>query len=100
MERYGTDEVNTWLWELWNEPDIFYWRGTPEQFHELYRVTVEGVRSVLPTAKVGGPAVTGAAAAPPAGPRATPPAGGRVGVRSRRGPAYDVARQQPRAGPR
>src|SRR5690606_37980525 len=62
LERYGKEEVDTWLWELWNEPDIFYWRGTPEQFHELYRVTVEGVRSVLPTAKVGGPAVTGGAA--------------------------------------
>ncbi|MGP9845108.1 GH39 family glycosyl hydrolase [Brachybacterium sp. 107] len=59
LERYGADEVDTWLWELWNEPDIFYWRGTPQQFHELYAATVEGVRSALPQAKVGGPAVTG-----------------------------------------
>ncbi len=59
LERYGEDEVATWLWELWNEPDIFYWRGTPEEFSELYRVTVDAVRSVLPGAKVGGPAVTG-----------------------------------------
>lgn len=59
LERYGAQEVDTWLWELWNEPDIFYWRGTPQQFHELYAATVEGVRSVLPQAKVGGPAVTG-----------------------------------------
>ncbi|MGO2773858.1 MAG: GH39 family glycosyl hydrolase, partial [Brachybacterium tyrofermentans] len=59
LERYGADEVDTWLWELWNEPDIFYWRGTPEQFHELYAATVDGIRSVLPEAKVGGPAVTG-----------------------------------------
>jgi xylan 1,4-beta-xylosidase len=59
LERYGADEVNSWLWELWNEPDIFYWRGTPEQFYELYSVTAEAVRSVLPQAKVGGPAVTG-----------------------------------------
>lgn len=59
LERYGAEEVDNWLWELWNEPDIFYWRGTPAQFHELYRATVDGLRSVLPTAKVGGPAVTG-----------------------------------------
>lgn len=59
LERYGAEEVDTWLWELWNEPDIFYWKGTPEQFYELYAVTAEGVRSVLPNAKVGGPAVTG-----------------------------------------
>ena len=39
LERYGVDEVQHWLWELWNEPDISYWRGTPEQFHDLYDVT-------------------------------------------------------------
>ncbi|WP_241680821.1 GH39 family glycosyl hydrolase [Pseudactinotalea suaedae] len=60
VERYGLDEVQTWQWELWNEPDIFYWRGTPEQFYELYSVTARAVRSVIPDAKVGGPAVTGA----------------------------------------
>ena len=59
LDRYGVDEVRTWLWELWNEPDIFYWRGTPEQFYELYSVTARAVRSVLPDGKVGGPAVTG-----------------------------------------
>ena len=59
LKRYGAAEVRTWLWELWNEPDIFYWRGTPEQFYELYSVTAQAVRSVMPDAKVGGPAVTG-----------------------------------------
>ncbi|NAZ86837.1 GH39 family glycosyl hydrolase [Kineococcus indalonis] len=59
LERYGAQEVREWLWELWNEPDIFYWKGTPQQFCELYTVTAEAVRSVLPDAKVGGPAVTG-----------------------------------------
>jgi len=29
VERYGAEEVTTWYWELWNEPDIAYWRGTP-----------------------------------------------------------------------
>lgn len=24
--RYGEPEVKTWLWEVWNEPDIGYWR--------------------------------------------------------------------------
>jgi xylan 1,4-beta-xylosidase len=59
LERYGEEEVSTWLWELWNEPDIFYWHGTREQFFELYEVTASAVRSVLPSASVGGPAVTG-----------------------------------------
>ena len=59
LERYGREEVSTWLWELWNEPDIFYWKGTVAQFCELYDVTAAAVRSVLPEAKVGGPSVTG-----------------------------------------
>ncbi|MFN0123421.1 MAG: GH39 family glycosyl hydrolase, partial [Blastocatellia bacterium] len=29
VERYGREEVLTWWWELWNEPDIAYWKGTP-----------------------------------------------------------------------
>lgn len=58
LERYGAAEVDTWLWELWNEPDINYWRGSLEQFCELYTVTAQAVRSVLPTAMVGGPTVT------------------------------------------
>ena len=59
LERYGEQEVNSWLWELWNEPDISYWRGTPQEFYDLYTVTAEAVRNVLPQGKVGGPAVTG-----------------------------------------
>src|SRR5438477_5066206 len=27
-ERYGDAETKTWLWEVWNEPDIGYWKGT------------------------------------------------------------------------
>ena len=57
-ERYGDEEVATWLWELWNEPDISYWRGTQQQFNELYTVTARAVRGVLPDGKVGGPTVT------------------------------------------
>ena len=60
LERYGDAEVRTWLWELWNEPDIYYWRGTPTEFYRLYSVTARAIRSVHPEAKVGGPAVTGA----------------------------------------
>ncbi|NDE08581.1 MAG: glycoside hydrolase, partial [Chloroflexi bacterium] len=59
VERYGQSEVEAWYWELWNEPDIFYWRGTPEQFDALYDVTVAAAVRALPTIKVGGPSVTG-----------------------------------------
>ncbi|HET7768642.1 MAG TPA: glycoside hydrolase [Chloroflexota bacterium] len=59
VERYGADEVATWYWELWNEPDITYWRGTVEQFCDLYDRTVAGLSRALPGILVGGPAVTG-----------------------------------------
>ena len=43
-ERYGQDEVKTWLWEVWNEPDIPYWKGTREEYFRLYDVSVEAVQ--------------------------------------------------------
>lgn len=57
--RYGKDEIAGWNWEVWNEPDIAYWHGTPEEYDKLYDYAVDGVRHVLPEAKVGGPATTG-----------------------------------------
>jgi xylan 1,4-beta-xylosidase len=59
VRRYGAGRVRGWPWELWNEPDIFYWRGAPEEYHRLYDVTAAAVRSALPGAIVGGPATTG-----------------------------------------
>ena len=58
-ERYGDDAVNTWLWEVWNEPDIDYWHGTPEEYDKLYDITAAAILKVLPNAKIGGPEVTG-----------------------------------------
>ncbi len=54
VEKYGRAEVETWLWEVWNEPDISYWKGTPEEYFKLYDYSVDAVRRALPTAKVGG----------------------------------------------
>jgi xylan 1,4-beta-xylosidase len=62
VERYGKAEVETWYWETWNEPDIAYWRGTPEEFRKLHDYAIDAVRRALPTAKVGGPDSTGGAA--------------------------------------
>jgi xylan 1,4-beta-xylosidase len=58
-ERYGESEVKTWLWEVWNEPDIGYWQGTPEEYFRLYDVSVEAVLRALPEARIGGPDSTG-----------------------------------------
>jgi xylan 1,4-beta-xylosidase len=59
VQRYGRDEVATWYFEVWNEPDISYWQGTPEQYFKLYDYSVAGVRKALPNARVGGPGSTG-----------------------------------------
>lgn len=58
-ERYGDAETKTWLWEVWNEPDIGYWKGTREEYFKLYDVTVEAVLRALPDARIGGPDSTG-----------------------------------------
>jgi xylan 1,4-beta-xylosidase len=64
-ERYGDSEVKTWLWEVWNEPDIGYWQGTPQEYFKLYDFSVDAVLRALPEARVGGPDSTG-----PANPKA------------------------------
>ena len=58
LDRYGYAEVTTWYWELWNEPDINYWRGSVEEFTKLYDYTVAAVKSACPQARVGGPGTT------------------------------------------
>ncbi|MCW3089359.1 MAG: beta-xylosidase [Ferruginibacter sp.] len=58
-ERYGKKEVESWYWELWNEPNSPYWGGTVQEYCKLYDYSVAGVRKALPTARVGGPHVTG-----------------------------------------
>jgi xylan 1,4-beta-xylosidase len=54
VDRYGRAEVESWYWEVWNEPNIGYWKGTPAEFLKLHDYAVDGVRRALPTARVGG----------------------------------------------
>lgn len=56
--KYGQAQAESWSWEVWNEPDIPYWHGTPEEYNKLYDYTVAAVRRALPHARVGGPAST------------------------------------------
>ena len=57
--RYGDADVKTWLWEVWNEPDIGYWKGPREEYFRLYDFTVDAVLRALPDAQIGGPDTTG-----------------------------------------
>jgi xylan 1,4-beta-xylosidase len=56
--RYGQDEVKTWYFEVWNEPDLHngFWTGTKEDYFKLYETTAKAVKSVSPNYRVGGPA--------------------------------------------
>jgi xylan 1,4-beta-xylosidase len=59
VEKHGRAEVESWYWQVWNEPDIPYWKGTPEEFHKLHDHAIDAVRRALPTARVGGPDTAG-----------------------------------------
>ncbi len=59
VDRYGKEEVESWYWELWNEPNIGYWQGTTQEYIKLYDYTADAVKRALPTARMGGPHSTG-----------------------------------------
>ncbi len=63
VNRYGIEEVSTWYFEVWNEPNISFWAGNPKQatYFHLYDVTARALKSVSPTLRVGGPATAQAA---------------------------------------
>ncbi len=63
VERWGEAEVESWYWEVWNEPNISYWHGTPEEYDKLYDYTAAAVKRGLPKARIGGPGSTGPASA-------------------------------------
>ena len=63
VARYGLDEVATWKFEVWNEPNIDFWGGKPNQptYFELYDHTARALKAVSPKLQVGGPATAQAA---------------------------------------
>jgi len=63
VERYSIEEVSTWYFEVWNEPNIDFWNGIPRQrsYFELYAHTAQDLKSVSPRLRVGGPATAAAA---------------------------------------
>ena len=62
-ERYGVDEVKTWYFEVWNEPNLTpgFWTGTQEDYFKLYEYAAIGVKQANKDYRVGGPATAGAA---------------------------------------
>lgn len=58
IDRYGKEEVKTWLWQVWNEPDIAYWSGSFEEYCKLYDYAADGLKKACPECVIGGPHTT------------------------------------------
>ncbi|HKO11224.1 MAG TPA: hypothetical protein VJV22_04605 [Acidobacteriaceae bacterium] len=61
--RYGKDEVRTWYFEVWNEPNLSgFWEGADQNaYFQLYDLTSKTIKSIDPELRVGGPSTAGAA---------------------------------------
>ncbi|MFQ5706561.1 MAG: hypothetical protein ACE5HO_03880 [bacterium] len=70
-KRYGDEEIKTWYFEVWNEPDLGYlfWvedsdprkkpYGDMEEYFRLYDYAVQGAKQAFPDIHIGGPASAG-----------------------------------------
>ena len=65
-ERYGKDEVRTWFFEVWNEPNLSgFWESADQKaYFELYDLTAKTIKAIDPALRVGGPSTAGAAWVP------------------------------------
>src|SRR5437868_10925571 len=63
IDRYGIDEVAKWRFEVWNEPNLDFWAGTPKQptYFELYDHTALAIKKVSNRLLIGGPSTAQAA---------------------------------------
>ena len=61
VDRYGKAEVESWYWELWNEPDGSYLKAPDpiKEYCKMYDYASIAVKRALPTARIGGPHTTG-----------------------------------------
>ncbi|HEY1848877.1 MAG TPA: hypothetical protein VGG37_06710 [Opitutaceae bacterium] len=72
-ERYGAEEIRSWYFEVWNEPNLTgFWMGTTggktsaefepiarQEYYRLYATTARAIKSVDKEYRVGGPATAG-----------------------------------------
>jgi xylan 1,4-beta-xylosidase len=64
--RYGQQEIRSWYFEVWNEPNLSgFWEGADQKaYFELYDLTANTIKAVDPALRVGGPSTAGAAWVP------------------------------------
>jgi xylan 1,4-beta-xylosidase len=71
IQRYGREEVVTWPFEVWNEPDLnlpfigSHWHGSQEDYYRLYDFSAQALKAAEPRIKVGGPAAVKAESVEP-----------------------------------
>lgn len=60
--RYGPEQVKTWYFEVWNEPNYpgFWPNADQAAYFKLYDATAAAIKGVDPALRVGGPATAGA----------------------------------------
>ncbi len=65
-QRYGVEEVRSWFFEVWNEPNLdgFWEKADQAAYFELYDVTARAIKAIDPALRVGGPSTAGAAWVP------------------------------------
>lgn len=55
--RYATEVVKRYSkdipdWEVWNEPNIFFWQGPPDMYADLLKQAYAAIKAVKPDARV------------------------------------------------
>lgn len=59
IARYGKEEVESWYFEVWNEPDLScFLAGTQKDYFCLYEATARAIKSVDENIRVGGPSTS------------------------------------------
>ena len=59
VDRYGIEEVRTWPFEVWNEPNLYtFFNGDQAAYFNLYRAAAEAIKEVDDSLQVGGPATS------------------------------------------
>ncbi|MES2164152.1 MAG: beta-xylosidase [Pseudomonadota bacterium] len=65
-DRYGKNEVRSWFFEVWNEPNLdgFWEKADQQAYFDLYDSTARTIKNVDAELRVGGPSTAGAAWVP------------------------------------
>lgn len=62
VDRYGLEEVKTWYFEVWNEPNLTgngaFFHGTRSDYFALYKEAARAVKAVNEQLRIGGPATS------------------------------------------